>query len=233
MTRTLVALAVSLGTASPLFAGPTSGLEYAPPTAPAPPDIGALVLRLILMTVVLIGLCAVVLWLARRLNQPMGGAGDGGGRLKHEGTLALDRVCAVHILSVDGQTVAVTTDGTGLRSMVVLAEPFDAALNEANETTEPAEQPAPALGARRTAPVPTPRVTEPAEQPAPVRPQVFSFSATLNTAAEPGPEKEPAPPAPVAPAVPKWSADDVQQLMQRLVNRPNDEPIISRDAALR
>ncbi len=84
MTRTLVALAVSLGTASPLFAGPTSGLEYAPPTAPAPPDIGALVLRLILMTVVLIGLCAVVLWLARRLNQPMGGAGDGGGRLKHE-----------------------------------------------------------------------------------------------------------------------------------------------------
>ncbi|VTR96385.1 : FliO [Gemmata massiliana] len=209
MTRTLVALAVSLGTASPLFAGPTSGLEYAPPAAPAPPDIGALVVRLVLMTVVLIGLCAVVLWLARRLNQPMGGAGDGGGRLKHEGTLALDRVCAVHVISVDGQTVAVTTDGTGLRSMVVLAEPFDAALNEANETLEPAERPAP------------------------VRPQVFSFSATLNTAAEPVPEKEPAPPAPVAPAVPKWSPDEVQQLLQRLVNRPNDEPIISRDAALR
>ncbi|MBP3960897.1 hypothetical protein J8F10_37220 [Gemmata sp. G18] len=141
MTRTFVALAVSLGTAAPLFAGPTSGFEYTAPTTPAAPDFGALVLRLVLMTVVLVGLCVLVLGLARRANRPAGGTGDGGGRVKHEGTLALDRVCAVHMLTVDGQTVAVTTDATGLRSMVVLAEPFDAALNAATEPdveTEPA-----------------------------------------------------------------------------------------------
>lgn len=144
MTRTFVALAVSLVASGPLFAGPV-GLEYAPPVAPAAPDIGSLVARLFLMTAVLVGLCVLVLWLARRANRPAGGVGDGNGRLKHEGTLALDRTCAVHLLSVDGQTVAVTTDATGLRSMVLLSEPFDAALDAATEPEQvaPAAAPSP------------------------------------------------------------------------------------------
>ncbi len=104
------------------------GLDYAPPTAPAPPDIGGLVFRLVLLTAALIGLCVAVLWFARRANRPGGSVGAESGRLKHQGSMALDRACAVHLLIADGQTVAVTTDATGLRSIVVLAEPFDAAL---------------------------------------------------------------------------------------------------------
>lgn len=102
-----------------------NGLDYAPPTAPAPPDIAGLVFRLVLMTMALIGLCVAVLWFAKRANRPTEMAGAGSGRLKHEGTMALDRTCAVHLLTADGQTVAVTTDATGLRSIVVLAEPFE------------------------------------------------------------------------------------------------------------
>ncbi len=172
LTRMLSALTVLCVASAPLFAGTTGGLEYAPPTAPAAPDIGSLVLRLSLMTAVLVGLCMLVLWLARRANRPVGGTVAGGGRVKHEGTLALDRTCAVHLLSVDGQTVAVTTDASGLRSMVVLSEPFDAVLDAATE-----------------------------------------------------PQPEAAPPAPVASAVSAKSAEDVRQLLQRLVRRGNGPSI--------
>lgn len=102
-----------------------NGLDYAPPTTPAPPDIGSLVLRLLLLTAALVSVCVAVLWYARRSNRPAASVGSESGRLKHEGTMALDRVCAVHLLTADGQTVAVTTDATGLRSIVVLTEPFE------------------------------------------------------------------------------------------------------------
>ena len=69
-----------------------------------------------------------VLWFARRAVRAGGLKGDGGGLLRHEGSLVLDRHCAVHLIRADGQTVAVTTDATGLRSVVVLSEPFDVAL---------------------------------------------------------------------------------------------------------
>lgn len=101
------------------------GLSYAPPAQPAAPDLGGLVLRLILLTAALIGLCVAVLWFARRANRPAESVGAESGRLKHEGTMALDRACAVHLITADGQTVAVTTDATGLRSIVVLTEPFE------------------------------------------------------------------------------------------------------------
>jgi hypothetical protein len=122
--------AVALASATPAFAAP-SGLEYTPPASPPPPDIGSLLLRLAGLTAALLALCAGVLWYARRSLRPAGLKGDGGGRLRHEASLALDRRCSVHIITVDGQTVAVTTDASGLRSMALLSEPFEAALDEA------------------------------------------------------------------------------------------------------
>ena len=173
MTRTSLALAALLLAGTPALAG--NGLDYAPPVAPAAPDLGALVLRLVLLTAAMVGLCVAVLVFARRANRPAGGAGDGGGRLVLDATLPLDRTSAVHIVAVDGQQVAVTTDATGLRGLTLLAERFDDAL--AGATEPPAEAPN---------------------------------------------EEPPAPPG-AAPAVPseRASADDVRQLLERLVRRAN------------
>ena len=58
------------------------------------------------------------------------------GRLALEGSLALDRRSTLHLVRVDGLTVAVTTDATGLRALVLLSEPFGDMLDA---TAAPAE----------------------------------------------------------------------------------------------
>lgn len=108
-----------------------AALEYTPASPPAPPDAVGLVFRLFALTAALLAVCAAVLWFARRAQRPADLKGDGGGRLTHVTSLALDRRSSVHLVTVDGQTVAVTTDATGLRSLVLLSEPFDAALEQA------------------------------------------------------------------------------------------------------
>ena len=136
MIRALLVFAVVLATVSPLFAN-APGLDYTPPAAPAPPDAAALVLRLAALTAGLLAVCGGVVWFARRATRPTNLKGDGGGRLRHEASLALDRRSAVHLVSVDGQTVAVTTDATGLRSVVLLSEPFETELGTAVAETPP------------------------------------------------------------------------------------------------
>ncbi|MBY0456087.1 MAG: hypothetical protein K2V38_01985 [Gemmataceae bacterium] len=158
-------------------------MDYAPPVAPAAPDLGGLILKLVLMTLALVALCVGVVWFARRANRPVGvtgkgkGDGKGDGRLVLQGTLALDRLSAVHLVAVDGQTVAVTTDASGLRGLVLLSEPFQPALDAAEQ--------AQADGVPEGTP-----------------------------GGAPAQEVHPA-----APPAPKPSADDVRQLLERLVRR--------------
>lgn len=97
---------------------------YTPPTAPAAPNPAGLLLRLVLLTAGTLLLCGGILWVARRAAHVRTVNADGGGRMKHLGSLTLDRRSTVHVISVDGQQVSVTVDATGLRSMVVLSEPF-------------------------------------------------------------------------------------------------------------
>ncbi len=125
MTRFVLALALGLVVAAPVGAG---DLDYTPPAAPQPPDTAGLVLRLVGLTAALLVSCGGVMWVARRAARPADLKG-GAGRLHHEGSLALDRRCAVHMVRVDGHQVAVTTDATGLRSIVLLSEPFEDALD--------------------------------------------------------------------------------------------------------
>jgi hypothetical protein len=109
-------------------------LTYTPPERPAAPDPSGLLLRLVLVTAGALAVCAVVMWLARR-SQRVAARADPDGRLRHEGSLALDARSAVHLIRVDGQQVAVTTDATGLRSIVLLSEgeSFAAALAAAGD----------------------------------------------------------------------------------------------------
>lgn len=117
----------------PLLLGADGGLAYEPPTAPPPPDAAGLVVRLFALTAVALAACGGVVWLARRAGRANRPATDPGaaGRLVLDGTLALDRRCSVHLVRADGHTVAVTTDATGLRSLVLLSEPFQTMLDEA------------------------------------------------------------------------------------------------------
>lgn len=130
MTRRFLALAALFWAAPAFAADPAGGLDYTAPSAPAPPNPVALVVRLIGLTAGLVALGAGVVWMSRRANRVASAKGDAG-RMKHMGTLALDRRSAVHLIRVDGQSVAVTTDATGIRSIVVLSEPFEVALGAA------------------------------------------------------------------------------------------------------
>jgi hypothetical protein len=71
--------------------------------------------------------------MARRKNR-LSGNHNPAGRIHHEGSLQLDRRSTIHLMRVDGQTIAVTTDGTGLRSVVLLSEAFDPVFEEANKS---------------------------------------------------------------------------------------------------
>jgi len=133
--RFFLSLGVVLFAAQCFAAGSSVGgdLEYTPPAPPVAPDPASLLLRLIGLTAALLVVCAVVFWLAKRSNRLLIAKGNTAGRMRHDGTLNLDRRSAVHLIQVDGQSVAVTTDASGLRSIVVLSEQFDKFLNETEE----------------------------------------------------------------------------------------------------
>lgn len=130
MTRRLAAVVV-LAVPVLLGADAPGGLGYTPPSPPPAPDPAGLVLKLFLLTGGAIAACGGVVWLARRSNRPPVVPADSAGRLVLEGSLPLPRRCSVHLVRADGHTVAVTTDATGLRSMVLLSEPFQTMLDEA------------------------------------------------------------------------------------------------------
>lgn len=129
--------ALLVGEASLASAGPPAGLEYTPPQAPPPPDAAGLLARLVAITLGLLILCAAVLWSARRLTQPH--ALKHSPRLRQTGSWALDRRSWLYLVAADEYTVAVTTDATGLRSMVLLSEPFDDVLANVNPSHEKPE----------------------------------------------------------------------------------------------
>lgn len=134
MTRLAAAAVLLIGATAAAAADP-GGLAYAPPPTPPAPDPAGLLLRLGGMTAAVLVLCGAILWVARAMQRTAGPA-DPSGRLRVEGSVALDRRCTVHMLKADGCTVAVATDSSGLKSVLVLSEPFEQALAAAAE--EPA-----------------------------------------------------------------------------------------------
>lgn len=122
MTRAALALVALWALPAVALAVPP-GLEYAPPAPPAPPSSAGLVFKMVALTALVLCVCGGVLWFARRAGAQPVGPGPAG-RMSLEGSLALDRRSTLHLVRVDGLTVAVTTDATGLRSLVLLSEPF-------------------------------------------------------------------------------------------------------------
>lgn len=137
--RRLALLALLLSTL-PAFAQ-SNAFPYTEPTAPPPPDLFGVLLRLGGLTVLTLVICGGVIWWARRATRKRLLAANTAGRLVLEGSLPLDARNAVHLVRVDGHPVVVTTDATGLKSIVPVQPAFDAALDEANE---PEREPEPA-----------------------------------------------------------------------------------------
>lgn len=122
MTRAALALAFALLLPAAALAVPP-GFDYTPPAPPAPPSAAGLVFKMVALTALMLCVCGAVLWFARRAGSQSAGPGPAG-RMVLEGSLALDRRSTLHLIRVDGLTVAVTTDASGLRAMVLLSEPF-------------------------------------------------------------------------------------------------------------
>jgi hypothetical protein len=114
-----------------LFASPVAaaGIEYTPPSVPAPPDPASILVRLVGLVAITFAICGGLIWLMRRSTRVA--VGPTNRRLVLEGSLTLNGRSSVHILKADGQSVAVTTDATGIRSIVILSEPFEELLNDA------------------------------------------------------------------------------------------------------
>jgi len=131
------ALLALLALAFPV-AAQSSAFPYSPPTAPPPPDLFGVALRLVGLTVITLLVCGGVIWWARRATRKRMLAANTAGRLVLEGRLPLDARSAIHLIRVDGHPVVVTTDATGLKSIVPVQPTFDAALDAA-EPEPPAE----------------------------------------------------------------------------------------------
>ena len=102
---------------------PNQGLEYRPPPAPEPLDIGSLLLRMTIGTVTVLGVGVVGVLTARRW-MPQGMPGGPGKRMTLEESLALGKRCRVHLISVASERLVVVMDGAGVKAVEVLREPF-------------------------------------------------------------------------------------------------------------
>jgi hypothetical protein len=124
----------------PAFAE-SAAFPYTPPDAPPAPDLFGVLLRLLALTALTLVICGGVIWWARRATKKRLLAGNTDGRLVLEARLPLDARTALHLIRVDGHPVVVTTDASGLKSIVPMQPTFDAALNDAAEpdTSTPAE----------------------------------------------------------------------------------------------
>lgn len=138
LVRPFVLALLALLTLAFPVAAQSGAFQYTPPTAPPPPDLFGVVLRLVGLTIITLFVCGGVIWWARRATRKRLLAANTGGRLVLEGRLPLDARNAIHLIRVDGHPVVVTTDATGLKSIVPMQPTFDAAL-DAVEPDPPTE----------------------------------------------------------------------------------------------
>jgi hypothetical protein len=118
----------------------SSQTVYAPrsysPKWPEPPNTGALLLRLAIGTVVVLGLCVVTLrfgkpWLQRLQNQvPTGTA------ITVEGSVTLGNRAVLYLVRIGDVRVVAGTDFGGLKSVVALSPSFKEVLDQQIPETE-------------------------------------------------------------------------------------------------
>lgn len=111
--------------------------EYSPPAWPEPPNTGAMFLRLVVGTVVALGLCAGSLWFGRRWLRGNIVTGESGGQLKVLETVSLGNRSFVHLVQAGKGQVLAGTDSAGLKALIAVPSPFEDVL--ADEIERPQE----------------------------------------------------------------------------------------------
>jgi flagellar biogenesis protein FliO len=117
--------------AEPRAAGPEKAQPaYTPPSLPDGPSPQSLMIRLLIGTAVVLGLCVGTLWVGKRWLAAPAPKAAAGGQLSLVETLPLGNRCSVHLVKVGSRQVLVGVDGAGVKSMVALPEQFGDALEE-------------------------------------------------------------------------------------------------------
>jgi flagellar biogenesis protein FliO len=115
-----------------------ASLEYRAPALPEAPSAQAMLIRLALGTVIVLGLCVgTIFGLKRWVNPSL--TGDALSReMKLIETLPLGNRCLLHLVHLGKQQILVGVDAGGVKSIVPLPGTFDEVLTEAT-TTEVSE----------------------------------------------------------------------------------------------
>ena len=124
------------------------------PQWPEPPNTGAMLLRLCIGTVVVLGLCVGALWFGKPWLQKLQTAATGNAALHIEGSLAVGNRAMLYLVRAGGTQLIAGTDATGLKSLIALPVSFKEVLDQQVVDEEPAA--IPAVAAAPFPPITTP-----------------------------------------------------------------------------
>ena len=110
-------------------------LSYSPQW-PEPPNTGAMLLRLCLGTVVVLGLCVGTLWFGKPWLQRLKIAGAANSAFQVEGHVAVGNRAMLYLVRVGDTQLVAGTDATGLKSLIALPASFKDVLEEQLPGTE-------------------------------------------------------------------------------------------------
>ncbi len=106
-----------------------SELTYQPQW-PAPPDTGAMLLRLVIGTVVVLALCVGTLWFGKPWLMRLQLTNTTGQPMQIEGTVALGNRAVLYLVKIGETQLIAGTDATGLKSLLALPVSFKDVLDE-------------------------------------------------------------------------------------------------------
>lgn len=112
------------------------GISYSPQW-PEPPNMGAMLLKLSIGTVVVLGLCVAVLWFGKPWLQKFQVAGTGNSALQVEGSVAIGNRAMLYLVRIGDTQLIAGTDVSGLKSLIALPPTFKEVLDEQVPEVQP------------------------------------------------------------------------------------------------
>jgi flagellar biogenesis protein FliO len=107
-----------------------SASEYIAPSLPDLPSPQAMLARLFIGTVFVLGLSVVSLWGVRRWMQTNAPANSTPREMRLIETLQLGNRCSVHLVCLGKREILIGVDGAGIKTLVPLASAFEDVLAE-------------------------------------------------------------------------------------------------------
>lgn len=145
-SRTVVQATPASAQAAPAAQAAEVDLEkYKDPMFPEPADLQNLGMRLVLVTAGVLAACVISLVVAKRCFGVSRIARSGDAKMRVLETLPLNNRCRLQLIQADGHKILVGVDAAGLKSVLLLQDPFKATLESLEtESTSAGEHGAPA-----------------------------------------------------------------------------------------